>query len=282
MKSRIATLGVACLAALTLTTGCLSGSGGPPPASENTGSQEGPVTITFSSYALQEPTIQATQEIVDSWNAANPNIQVEYQKVDPGSVHDKLVTQFAGNAAPDVIHDEAADIAGFSRQGYLADLAPLIPGELKSDVPGLGLEVGHRGRQDRGCAHHRAGVRGVRRHQGPRVGRHRAADRGRAVDLGRPGQQRQEANQRRQRRVRLGSEVTDRGHPERRAGLRRHLLLRRRGQARHQGRRERAADPQPAQGDAGRQVHGGQLDLAVRLGGAARLLRGQVQDGHGR
>jgi ABC-type glycerol-3-phosphate transport system substrate-binding protein len=135
VKHRIATLGVACLAALTLTTGCLSGSGGPPPASENTGSQEGPVNLTFSSYALQEPTIQATQEIVDSWNAANPNIQVEYQKVDPGSVHDKLVTQFAGNSAPDVIHDEAADIAGFSRQGYLADLGPLIPDELRSDVP---------------------------------------------------------------------------------------------------------------------------------------------------
>ena len=135
MKHRIARLGVACLAALTLTTGCLSGSGGPPPASENTGAQEGPVKITFSSYALQEPTIQATQEIVDSWNAANPNIQVEYQKVDPGSVHDKLVTQFAGNSAPDVIHDEAADIAGFSRQGYLADLGPMIPAELKSDVP---------------------------------------------------------------------------------------------------------------------------------------------------
>ena len=133
MKHRIATLGVACLAALTLTTGCLSGSGGPP-ASENTGGQEGPVKLTFSSYALQEPTIQATQEIVDSWNAANPNIQVEYQKVDPGSVHDKLVTQFAGNSAPDVIHDEAADIAGFSRQGYLADLGQLVPDDLKSDV----------------------------------------------------------------------------------------------------------------------------------------------------
>ena len=53
---------------------------------------------------------------------ATPNIHVDYQKVDPNSVHDKLVTQFAGNSAPDIIHDESADIAGFSRQGYLADL----------------------------------------------------------------------------------------------------------------------------------------------------------------
>ena len=41
-------------------------------------------------------------------------------------MHDKLVTQFAGESAPDVIHDEAADIAGFGRQGYLADLTDLL------------------------------------------------------------------------------------------------------------------------------------------------------------
>ena len=93
------------------------------------------ITLTFASYAFQDPTVKATQEIVDSWNAAHPNIQVQYQKVDPDSVHDKLVTQFAGNSAPDIIHDEAADIAGFSRQGYLADLTSLIPADLKSDVP---------------------------------------------------------------------------------------------------------------------------------------------------
>ncbi len=129
---RIAFGGAAIAGALLLTTGCISGSGGPSNAAS---SGSGPVKITFSSYALQEPTIKATQDIVDSWNAAHPDVQVEYQKVDPNSVHDKLVTQFAGNSAPDVIHDEAADIAGFTRQGYLADLGPLLPAELKSDIP---------------------------------------------------------------------------------------------------------------------------------------------------
>ena len=43
------------------------------------------------------------------------------------SVHDKLLTTFVGNTASDIIHDEAADIAGFTQQGYLANLTPLIP-----------------------------------------------------------------------------------------------------------------------------------------------------------
>ena len=41
-------------------------------------------------------------------------------------MHDQLVTQFQGGTAPDIIHDEAADIGGFANQGYLADLSPYL------------------------------------------------------------------------------------------------------------------------------------------------------------
>ena len=98
-------------------------------------SNGGPVTLQFSSYAWQDPTVKATKDIVAAWNSAHPNVQVKYVPVDPDSVHDKLVTQFAGNSAPDVIHDEAADIAGFVDQGYLADMSKLVPDDLKNDVP---------------------------------------------------------------------------------------------------------------------------------------------------
>ncbi|MEO7060559.1 MAG: sugar ABC transporter substrate-binding protein [Lapillicoccus sp.] len=132
MNRRLSAVTVMSVAALAL-SGCVSGTSGPSGGGQQTSG--GKVTITFSSYAFQDLTVKATQEIVDSWNASNPNITVDYQKTDPNSVHDKLVTQFAGNSAPDVIHDESADIAGFSRQGYLADLTPLLPAELKADVP---------------------------------------------------------------------------------------------------------------------------------------------------
>jgi multiple sugar transport system substrate-binding protein len=98
-------------------------------------SSSGTVTLQFSSYAWQDPTVAATKDIVAAWNTAHPDVQVKYLPVDPDSVHDKLVTQFAGGSAPDIIHDEAADIAGFVSQGYLANMSNLIPADLKSGVP---------------------------------------------------------------------------------------------------------------------------------------------------
>jgi multiple sugar transport system substrate-binding protein len=95
----------------------------------------GPITLQFSSYAWQDPTVAATKDIVAAWNSAHPDIQVKYIPVDANSVHDKLVTQFAGNSAPDIIHDEAADIAGFVDQGYLADMSKLLPADFKSQIP---------------------------------------------------------------------------------------------------------------------------------------------------
>jgi len=72
---------------------------------------------------------------VADWNKAHENIQVQLVQVDPNSVHDKLVTQFQGNTAPDIIHDEAADLSGFAKQGFLADLGPMLSSNLKNDVP---------------------------------------------------------------------------------------------------------------------------------------------------
>jgi ABC-type glycerol-3-phosphate transport system substrate-binding protein len=137
VKRRLTTLSIATVtSAVLLTSGCITGSGGGSGGgAPQTAAPGEKVSITFSSYAFQDLTVKATQNIVDTWNAANPDIQVDYQKVDPNSVHDKLVTQFAGNQAPDVIHDEAADIAGFSAQGYLADMTSMIPADLKADVP---------------------------------------------------------------------------------------------------------------------------------------------------
>ena len=57
-------------------------------------------------------------------------------------MHDKLLTNFVGGTAADVIHDEAADIAGFTEQGYLANLTPLLPKTLKASIPKD--DLGHR------------------------------------------------------------------------------------------------------------------------------------------
>jgi multiple sugar transport system substrate-binding protein len=97
--------------------------------------QDAVVKLTFYTYVWQPTTVKATKDIVAAWNKGNPNIQVELIQGDPNSVHDKLLTSFVGGTAADVIHDEAADIAGFSSQGYLADLTKLIPARVKSAMP---------------------------------------------------------------------------------------------------------------------------------------------------
>jgi multiple sugar transport system substrate-binding protein len=94
-----------------------------------------PVNLTFATYVWQPATIEATEQIVADWNAANPNIQVEIVPIDVNSVHDALVTQFQGGTAADIIHDESADLTGFVQQGYIADMTGLISEELKADIP---------------------------------------------------------------------------------------------------------------------------------------------------
>src|SRR6266699_2511206 len=102
---------VAAASIIAVTAALSAGCGG----SSSSSSSSGKITLKFSSTAWQAPTVAANKKIVADWNAAHPNIQIQYIPVSADSVHDKLVTQFASNSAPDIIHDEAADIAGFAQ-----------------------------------------------------------------------------------------------------------------------------------------------------------------------
>jgi len=98
-------------------------------------SGDGPVSLRFRSLAFQETTVAATKEIVDTWNAENPDIQVEYVQGSWDSVQDQLVTQFQGGTAPDIIHYESAAMTQFAEQGYLADLAGTFSEQVQASVP---------------------------------------------------------------------------------------------------------------------------------------------------
>jgi multiple sugar transport system substrate-binding protein len=131
-RASIAALAVAILTAACGSTGTPSGGS---PTSSAAATAAAPVTLQFASFAWQKATVDAHNKIVSDWNAAHPNITVKIVTVDVNSVHDKLLTTFQGGTAADIVHDESADIGGFSGQGFLADLTPLIPAELKSDIP---------------------------------------------------------------------------------------------------------------------------------------------------
>jgi multiple sugar transport system substrate-binding protein len=104
----------------------------------SSGSSQGPVTIKFQSLAFLPETQTATKKIVDDFNTANPNIKVDLVQGSWDNVHDQLVTQFAGGTAPDVIHDESADMTGFATGGYLADLSGSLDPAVKSAIsPGV-------------------------------------------------------------------------------------------------------------------------------------------------
>ncbi|KAD4059898.1 ABC transporter substrate-binding protein [Arthrobacter yangruifuii] len=111
-------------------TGCQQGS-----SSGGSESGEGDaVTLQFQSLSDQPATQEAVKTIVDKWNADNDDVQVEIVQAGWDGTYDKLITQFAGGTAPDIIHYEASSIASFASDGYLADLTDYIDADLKSDI----------------------------------------------------------------------------------------------------------------------------------------------------
>ncbi|WP_253761101.1 ABC transporter substrate-binding protein [Hamadaea flava] len=94
----------------------------------------GPVKLRFLSLAWQKESLAANKQIVDDWNKANPDIQIEYVQGDWNSVHDQLLTSFEGGDAADIIHYESAALGEFAKQGYLADLSSLLPADFKSEI----------------------------------------------------------------------------------------------------------------------------------------------------
>ncbi|MEU3684077.1 sugar ABC transporter substrate-binding protein [Streptomyces sp. NPDC030592] len=123
MRARTTTL---LLALVLLVSGCAGGGGD---------GDDGRITLRFQSLAWQDESVRANRELVREWNAAHPDVRVEYVQGSWDSVHDQLLTSFEGGEAPDIIHDASDDLADFAYGGYLADLTELLPARLKSDIP---------------------------------------------------------------------------------------------------------------------------------------------------
>ncbi|MFJ7986618.1 extracellular solute-binding protein [Streptomyces sp. NPDC096351] len=115
-----------------LLTGCTAG--------DDT-SRDGVVRLRFQSLAWQKESVDANRELVREWNAAHPDVQIEYVQGSWDSVHDQLLTSFEGGEAPDIIHDASDDLADFAYGGDLADLRPLLSERLRTDIPARGWET---------------------------------------------------------------------------------------------------------------------------------------------
>ncbi|MFJ6489807.1 MULTISPECIES: ABC transporter substrate-binding protein [Streptomyces] len=111
-----------------LLTGCSGGDGDGRDA-------DGTIRLRFQSLAWQKESVDANKQLVKEWNAAHPEVRVEYVQGSWDSVHDQLLTSFEGGEAPDIIHDASDDLADFAYGGYLADLRPYLPARLRADIP---------------------------------------------------------------------------------------------------------------------------------------------------
>lgn len=131
---KLHTVGITALAAVTAVVLSSCSAGGESPT-------DGPVSLTFQSFSDQPAAIEATKDIVDSWNADNPDIQVNIVQAPSDSLDDKLTTQFAGNVAPDIIHYEVLGITPFARDGYIADLNGLLSQDTVDDIDPGSLEA---------------------------------------------------------------------------------------------------------------------------------------------
>ena len=103
-------------------------------STETTMSSTEPVELRFQSLAWQEESIAANIALVDEWNAANPNIQVEYVQGSWDSVHDQLLTAFETGEAPDLVHYESTPIIDFARRGYLVELSTVLSSDFVSSI----------------------------------------------------------------------------------------------------------------------------------------------------
>ena len=67
-----------------------------------------------------------SKKLADQFSATNPDIEVKLQQVDSNTYEQKLLTQVAGNNAPDVMVIRDASASFLARRGLFADLAPLM------------------------------------------------------------------------------------------------------------------------------------------------------------
>jgi multiple sugar transport system substrate-binding protein len=91
------------------------------PGSQSQSQGEGQVTLRVSTWG-NDSRLKLTQQAVDAFTAANPDIKVTIENNDWTAYWDKLATMTAGNNAPDVIQMDESYIAAYGARDALLDL----------------------------------------------------------------------------------------------------------------------------------------------------------------
>ncbi len=122
----------AAVLAMTL-TGC--GGGSPQTSSD------GPVTLRVTWWG-SDARHKVTQQLIESFEAENPDINVEGEYGDWSGYWDKLATQVASQDAPDVIQTDASYIGEYAGRGALLELKDVDQSKFDQAVADAGKVEG--------------------------------------------------------------------------------------------------------------------------------------------
>ncbi|MGF1425882.1 extracellular solute-binding protein [Kitasatospora sp. LaBMicrA B282] len=114
MRRGIAASALVAALAATLAACGSSGSG--------TSSASGPVTITYWDTSNATNEMPNYQAVVQKFEAANPNIKVNFVNVPFDQAQDKLQTAMGSKGAPDVFRSDVGWTAAFAKAGFLTPL----------------------------------------------------------------------------------------------------------------------------------------------------------------
>ncbi|WP_324667987.1 ABC transporter substrate-binding protein [Geochorda subterranea] len=80
----------------------------------------------FSPYFTEEPTGTLLRELVATWNAQRPDIQVEIEAVPHSDRESKFRAEMLAGQGPDIVAVPPGSLDGYVQSGFLLDLEPLI------------------------------------------------------------------------------------------------------------------------------------------------------------
>lgn len=104
---------VALFAVVLLLTGVLAVAGGAAPA----------IVLRFPSWQQDEPGVSNWwKERIAAFEQAHPGVRIEFTKIPLAEHTDKLITQFAANSPPQIVHVPAQTYFPFADRGWLEPL----------------------------------------------------------------------------------------------------------------------------------------------------------------
>ena len=95
----------------------------------------GAVTLQFLTPVWQDGTVDEVQAIVDEWNAARPDIQVNIVSVAWENINDYLLTSFQAGQGPDLIHQDTVMCYEYGVQRYAEPLNRYLDAATLADTP---------------------------------------------------------------------------------------------------------------------------------------------------